>query len=386
MKLNGKLIYYILVHIIIIILHFIMGEDNNLTKILNEVDKLDNLFKIINTNIDYIKGCKDQIEYNHGVKLDDIKFYTSIIHNCSHYYKSNITIRLNKLSKDLKNHYSILGTSDYIGDICFNKDIIKKMYDSYLKKKYMEKEAATRSANECFWIKDVFYDELEEWSKQLYVLLLYHRVLLEPLKKASDEEKKFFMEKKVKSNNLAKNCDIEILAKSYNIEAKKPGKKVLFSKKNNSVKNEDILNLEQELNNRDMEIMRLNEIISNNNLDLSLLNEQNDNLNKELANKDYEIEELNKKLTNNYDEIEQLNIILDNLKSENLTMKMVDENVESENVQNVESENVQNVESENIQNVESENVQNVESENVQNVESENVQNVESENIESENKN
>ena len=94
MKLNGKII-----HIIKNIFLFIMSEDEiHLNKILDEVSQIENLFKKINCNIEYINTSRDKIEYKKGVIIDDIKFYSSLLNNCFHYYKSNTNIRLNKLS------------------------------------------------------------------------------------------------------------------------------------------------------------------------------------------------------------------------------------------------------------------------------------------------
>ena len=210
MRLYGNII-----HIIKNIFLFIMSEDEiHLNKILDEVSQIENLFKLINCNIEYINTSRDKIEYKKGAIIDDIKFYSSLLNNCFHYYKSNTNIRLNKLSKDLKNHFTVLNTSDYIGDICFNKHIIEKMFNSYKIKKTNEKETAHNFSNDVFWIKDIYYDELKEWPRQLYILLWYHRLLLEPLQKASSVEREFFEAQK-NSGNLSKTCDIFKLQSTY---------------------------------------------------------------------------------------------------------------------------------------------------------------------------
>ena len=118
-------------------------DEMQLNKILEEVEDIENLFNIINDNIDYINTCRDKIQYNRGVKIDDVKFYNSLINNCYHYYKSNVNIRLNKLSKDLKDHFKTLKSNDYMGDVCFDKEIIKKMFESYKIKKINEKKKCT---------------------------------------------------------------------------------------------------------------------------------------------------------------------------------------------------------------------------------------------------
>ncbi len=192
-----------------------MSNDNDKDLILKQVDKLEDMFKGIINNMKLIEECKEKIIFTHGVKLDDIKFYTSLINNTLHYYKKNVELRKCKLSKDLKTHYNILRLSEYLGDICFNKEVIEKILDSYNEKKNSEKNKATKFANECYWIKDVYYDEINDWPKQLYALLIYHSFLLKPLYNSSCEEAFYFILKKKQSTNLSKNCTLKELKENY---------------------------------------------------------------------------------------------------------------------------------------------------------------------------
>ena len=239
-----------------------------LNKILVEVDNIENLFNLIDDNIDYINTCRDKIQYNKGVKIDDVKFYNSLVNNCYHYYKCNTDVRLNKLSKDLKEHFRTLKSNDYTGDICFNKEIIKKMFEAYKIKKINEKKNAHSYANDVYWIKDILYDELQEWPTQLYRLLKYHKSLLNPLKEASLIERHFF-EKPKNRENLSKTCGIlKLEASNKNqILTKKKSAKSKFScfgclKSNIPLdvideKDETIYKLNKKLTCKDIEIRRL---------------------------------------------------------------------------------------------------------------------------------
>ena len=244
-------------------------DEIQLNKILVEVDDIENLFNIINDNIDYINTCRDKIQYNKGVKIDDVKFYNSLINNCYHYYKSNVNIRLNKLSKDLKDHFKTLKSNDYIGDICFDKEIIKKMIKSYKTKKTNEKKNAHNYANDVYWIKDILYDELQEWPTQLYRLLKYHKALLNPLKEASIAERNFFERKKNKEN-LSKTCGVlklDTSEKNHLLAKKKipaKNKSSCFGCFTSNIpidviesKDDTIYNLKKQLLGKDIEIIRL---------------------------------------------------------------------------------------------------------------------------------
>ena len=169
--------------------HFIMSLKDDIKK---EVKNIINLSDKIYDNTKYMNECKDMIKYSKNVKIDDFKFYNSLLNNSVLYYESNINIRLKKIRKDLNNYFKILDSNDYIGDIGCNEETINNMCQAYENKIEKEKSDVNAFANSRYWIKDIFYDSLESWPIHLCGLLRYHYTLLIPLSKASDIERNFF--------------------------------------------------------------------------------------------------------------------------------------------------------------------------------------------------
>jgi len=316
------------------------ADEIQLNKILVEVEDIEKLFNIINDNIDYINTCRDKIHYNKGVKIDDVKFYNSLVNNCYHYYKCNTSIRLNKLSKDLKDHFKSLKSNDYTGDICFNKEIIKKMFEAYKIKKINEKANAHNYANDVYWIKDVLYDELQEWPTQLYRLLKYHKSLLKPLKEASLVERYFF-EKPKNRENLSKTCGILKLDTNYNKPLlKKPVKNKLsyFGCLKSNIpldvideKDEAIYKLNKQLTCKDIEIRRLKKELKDCKNKLKIEQEMKDSDQESL---DFKLEEF----------IEAVNEEFIEVVNEENTEAVNEENTEAVNEENTEAVNEENTE------------------------------------------
>lgn len=303
-----------------------MSNDNDKNLILKQVDKLENMFKGIINNMKLIEECKEKIVFTHGVRLDDIKFYTSLISNTLHYYKKNVELRKSKLSKDLKNHYNILRLSDYLGDICFSKDVIEKMLESYNEKKNSEKNKATKFANECYWIKDVYYDEINDWPKQLYALLIYHSFLLKPLYNSSCEEAFYFIIKKKQSLNLSKNCTLEELKENYDF----------YDEIDNININDNIISNQNNLNNMFDSLTKC--FSSYNNDDIKNVKNhflERTNVTAKVKRK----HESEKNILN--DKIIHLEAIITSLEYENNNLNLVLEDINSSRVTEEESNNIQ---------------------------------------------
>ena len=332
-----------------------------LNKILVEVNNIENLFNIINDNIDYINTCRDKIQYNKGVKIDDVKFYNSLVNNCYHYYKCNTDVRLNKLSKDLKEHFRTLKSNDYTGDICFNKEIIKKMFEAYKIKKINEKKNAHSYANDVYWIKDILYDELQEWPTQLYRLLKYHKSLLNPLKEASLIERYFF-EKPKNRENLSKTCGIlklEASNKKTILTKKKPAKSKFscFGCLKSNIpldvideKDETIYKLNKQLTCKDIEIRRLKKELKECKNKLKLKQEMKDSDQESIESKldeNLDFEKVNEEVVEETDNVE----VVEETDNEEVVEETDEEVVEEKDNEEVvkETDNGEVIEEANIQ-------------------------------------
>jgi uncharacterized coiled-coil protein SlyX len=315
------------------------SDEMQLNKILVEVNNIENLFNIINDNIDYINTCRDKIQYNKGVKIDDVKFYNSLVNNCYHYYKCNTDVRLNKLSKDLKEHFRTLKSNDYTGDICFNKEIIKKMFEAYK----IKKKNAHSYANDVYWIKDILYDELQEWPTQLYRLLKYHKSLLNPLKEASLIERYFF-EKPKNRENLSKTCGIlklEASNKKTILTKKKPAKSKFscFGCLKSNIpldvideKDETIYKLNKQLTCKDIEIRRLKKELKECKNKLKLEQEMKDSDQESIESKldeNLDFEKVNEEVVEETDNVE----VFEETDNEEVVEETDEEVIEEANIQ-----------------------------------------------------
>ena len=190
--------------------------DKLLIEINKEATKIDNLYNKIDTDLKEIKKYRDQIQFKEE-SLDDFKFYNGIIDNIYIYYKKSKTIRLNKFSKDLKNHCIKIKLDrklDY--DIYFSVNKIKQMTDKYNQKVKDNNRNLTNDKNKYYWLKDSDYNKLEEWPRKLYYLMKYHYLIAEFLYDALTIENNFLKAKKGNPININSNTFNTDMFELYN--------------------------------------------------------------------------------------------------------------------------------------------------------------------------
>ena len=125
-----------------------------LKEINNEALAIDNLYNSIDSILKEVKKYREKIIFK-DESLDDFKFYNGLIDNTYNYYKKSKTIRLNKFSKDLKNHCIKIKLDrklDY--DIYFSKSKIKEMTYKYHQKVKDKSKNLINDKNKYFWLKD----------------------------------------------------------------------------------------------------------------------------------------------------------------------------------------------------------------------------------------
>ena len=187
-----------------------------LIEINKEATKIDDLYNKIDSDLREIKKYRDQIKFKEE-SLDDFKFYNGIIDNIYTYYKKSKTIRLNKLSKDLKGHCIKIKLDrklDY--DIYFSVNKIKQITEKYNKKVKDNNRNLTNDKNKFYWLKDSDYNKLEEWPRKLYYLMKYHYLIAEFLYDALTIENNFLRAKKENPININSNTFNTNMFESYN--------------------------------------------------------------------------------------------------------------------------------------------------------------------------
>lgn len=194
-------------------------KEKDILELINDVaSKINSLYTNINDRLDKINKYKSKIPLK-GESFDDYKFYLGLIENMIFYYKKSREIRLNKLSRDLKQHCKEIKLNEILPyDIFFSLENIQKMINAFKEKRKTNSNDLILNKNKYYWMKDVDVNQYEEWPKRLYYLLIYHKLVINFLNNSLNVEHNFLKAKKNDTINFkGNNFDINIL-ENYNIE------------------------------------------------------------------------------------------------------------------------------------------------------------------------
>jgi len=249
--------------------------DELIIEINKEAKEIQELYDIMKTDLNLVNGYKSKIPDKEEV-LDDLKFYRGIIDNIHIYYKKSRDIRLNKLSKDIKNHCKLINLQDKLDDnIYFSPTYLERITSAFNKQIEEKTDNLTLNKNKYFWMKDSDLNKYEEWPKKLYYLMKYHKLVIEFLLTAFNIEHNFL--KATKDNH------IDIRSRTFDI---------------NAFKNYDTFIINELLNSSETVNYKKGSMLST--LEDTMLIQKLDKLSKQLKEKDKEntnaLEEKNKEM------------------------------------------------------------------------------------------
>ena len=195
------------------------SNEKDIFELINDAaSEINSLYKNINDRLDKINKYKSKIPLK-GESFDDYKFYLGLIENLIFYYKKSREIRLNKLSRDLKQHCKEIKLNEILPyDIFFSLENIQKMINAFKEKKKTNSNDLILNKNKYYWMKDIDVNQYEEWPKRLYYLLIYHKLVINFLNNSLNIEHNFLKAKKTDTINF-KDKDFNMKSlEIYNME------------------------------------------------------------------------------------------------------------------------------------------------------------------------
>ena len=194
------------------------SNEKDIFELINDVaSEINSLYTNINDRLDKIKMYKSKIPLK-GESFDDYKFYLGLIENMIFYYKKSREIRLNKLSRDLKQHCKEIKLNEILPyDIFFSIENIQKMINVFKEKRETNSNDLILNKNKYYWMKDSDVNQYEEWPKRLYYLLIYHKLVINFLNNSLNVEHNFLKAKKSNTINFKHKNFLKSL-ESYNME------------------------------------------------------------------------------------------------------------------------------------------------------------------------
>lgn len=194
-------------------------KEKDILELINDVaSEINSLYTNINDRLDKINKYKSKIPLK-GESFDDYKFYLGLIENMIFYYKKSREIRLNKLSRDLKQHCKEIKLNEILPyDIFFSLENIQQMINAFKEKRKTNSNDLILNKNKYYWMKDVDVNQYEEWPKRLYYLLIYHKLVINFLNNSLNVEHNFLKAKKNDTINFkGKDFNMKFL-ENYNTE------------------------------------------------------------------------------------------------------------------------------------------------------------------------